>query len=508
MLNAIAEDGEDIVFSDGSRTPKSRFSAESMANIAAQISKMRAGSNPADHLVDPDWGKGFLGDAMVKPEMPAAPAAKGGVIDVAVPTSLAPAPLLGQQQPAAAPAPVMTQPQQQPMAQPAAGGIPMAEHSQTTTTHTQQDPAAVQRLHGAQDALAASVMEGAQVGVKKAAEESVIRQQAAADLAKQDADNANKLLLDENAIEAAQVERRKMLNDLSATQKDPDRTWKRKGMGAKIAAAIFIAFDQFGSALAGRPGGTAYGMIRKEIEDDLDAQDKEIQIKRDKINAQDNLIAQIERQGLRGLQARSVARQHMLENVAMRIEATAAKYGGLQANANAAQTVAQLRAAAAAEEEHARRRQTVVVKSRAPAITPEQMQKLNEDERERFVPSVGGVARTKQDAQKLIEYDAQHGDIVGQLTDLKKLVDKHGNESFGEMSNQMAQDYTRVVVSMKELLKLGVLSGPDLKLLEAQVANPTDFLALGTRTSKRLGTLIQSLNKSRERTFRRYGMIK
>ena len=516
---AIRDEGDSIVFSDGKRAPKSQFSASSLAKFADQIDKLRGNNVPnalrpggfMSNFINEDTVTGVpqVGAPSAAMPLPTPQIAPGMAVDLNAPPPTVPqAPLLGQQPTPAAPAlqapapPTQAQPQTQ-----GSGGMPTVENMQQSVSYQMPDKEAQAKRERAQADYEASILDGAKEGAKVAAAQSVIRDQASADAQRQAEKAANDQLVFDNQLELANQDRIKAQNELMSFKKDPDRFWKERGTGARIAAGIAVALGAFGSALTGSRN-TAFDLINQAIERDLDAQEADYRVKRDRVNIADNSYAQMRQRGLDERVARDSIRSLGLQSTAAKLEAAAAKSGDKLVMAKANEEVQRLRTAAAASDESAARRTIQIVKARQPALTAEQMQKMSEDERERYVPSIGGLAPTKALAQKLVEYDASNADVVGQLNDLKSLVDKHGNESFGHVSNEMEGMYMRAITTMKELEKLGVLSGPDEKLLRAQVADPTNFFGIGSNTSKRLGSLIQHLNASRERVFRRYGMLK
>lgn len=400
---------------------------------------------------------------------------------------------------AAAPPPVTPKTVAPPMA------IPMAEHTQTTTGQVLHDPTAVKRLQGAEADVQAAVLEGAKTGAAKAAEMATVREQSIAHQKELDAQAANDELVQQNRIEGAVIEQRKMLDDLSKSKKDPDRIWKERGTGARIAAAIGMALGAFGAALTGGRNG-AMDIVNSAIDRDLDAQESEIQVKRDKINIQGNLIAQIRQSGVDERSARSMARQHYLEQTAATLESKAAA-SPADVQQNAVMTVAQLREKAEAEAEQRKQITTQTVKAKAPAYSPMDLQKMNEEERKRFVPDAGGLALDAGQAAKMNEYAAAHNKIVGKIQALQALVDKHGNETFPTTAKaEMVQLFNGITTDMNKEAGLGAMSGSDRELIQGQIADPTKFWARGVTTSKLLGALLNTFGEAKLHTYQAYGL--
>lgn len=67
---------------------------------------------------------------------------------------------------------------------------------------------------------------------------------------------------------------------LTATKVDRDRVWKDKGWGAGILSAIAVSLGEFGSKLSGGQNG-AMMMIERMIDRDIEAQQQDLQTRRD-----------------------------------------------------------------------------------------------------------------------------------------------------------------------------------------------------------------------------------
>jgi hypothetical protein len=239
-----------------------------------------------------------------------APAAQPQAVEAAAPSTATTPPTTG------ATPQTTTQPTQQQAA-------PMASATQFKDSYTATDPLKEAQARLSQVALEGEVQKGAELGAAKAAEERVIRQQRQQDMQAMAAKDANDQMVQENRLEQMQIDERKALDDLSNTKKDPERYWKEKGTGARIAAGIAVAFGAFAASMTGMRNG-ALDIINSAIDRDLDAQESEIKIKRDKVDAQGNMIARFERQGASRQNARLMARQAYLEDTAMKIADKAA----------------------------------------------------------------------------------------------------------------------------------------------------------------------------------------
>ncbi len=247
-----------------------------------------------------------------------------------------------------------------------AASIPMVEQSQTVSGSTYHDPKAVKRLEQAQAEVVKDVEEAGRLGAAKAEEVRAFRDATAQHLKDEEARAANAMLVDENRLEMMQLDERKALEDLAKQKKDPQRLFKERGTVASIAAGIGVALGAFGAALTGTRNA-ALDIINAAIERDLDAQEREIQIKREKVNLQGNLIARFERMMGNRQNARSLARQHYLQDVAFQLESKAAA-APEEVKLAAKQNADVLRTNAAAENDKRKERHTQTIKGRQPLL--------------------------------------------------------------------------------------------------------------------------------------------
>ena len=90
---------------------------------------------------------------------------------------------------------------------------------------------------------------------------------------------------------------------------------------------------------------------------------------------------------------------------------------------------------------------------------------------------VEGQRPTATDAKKMKEGNQAKKIISDQLIEYKKLVEKHGSETFGgSASNKMSQRLKIIQLNAKNLEELGALQAPDIEILEKMLPDATDFL--------------------------------
>lgn len=88
-----------------------------------------------------------------------------------------------------------------------------------------------------------------------------------------------------------------------------------------------------------------------------------------------------------------------------------------------------------------------------------------------------GAMPTADDAKKVKAALVQRDNIVNSLDKLEKMVESEGTEAFswGSESSNMAQLATDARMGAKDLYQLGVLTGPDMELLESVIPDPSDW---------------------------------
>lgn len=106
---------------------------------------------------------------------------------------------------------------------------------------------------------------------------------------------------------------------------------------------------------------------------------------------------------------------------------------------------------------------------KAPDAAPDQ-------DPEKAVPGwqqTGEVTPTKVEAQKLREAEGTKRGLQAQLANYKNLISKYGTiELTGTGSAKLENAYNTILLNLKELEKLGVLTGPDVGLLTAELGDP------------------------------------
>lgn len=415
------------------------------------------------------------------------PAPQGGFAPVATPTPVAPTP----------------------------AAIPMVEQTQMTRATTIDNEAAKAKADKAQAGLETAILEGAKTGAAQAAQEAAYREQGATEVARLNAqaianEQARQKRIDDELTTYQQLGR-----ELSQGSKvDPDRFWKERGTAARIGGAIAIALGAFGSSLTGGRN-TALDIINDAITRDIDAQKNEIEVKKDKINVQGNLIAQLRAKGVEERVAESLARQRALDQTAERIAAATSKVdaNGQTIASNkvmqqAQTTIAGLRLQSAQEEEKRKAIAVQNVTAKHPAYSPADLAKMDQEKLKRFVPDVNSFAPSEEIAKEAIKFNAEHRKVSAQIEKLKTMVAQYGNESLPTVAKaKMQQLRMMILTGLKDQEKLGAMSDSDRELLEQQIADPTKWFTRGSTTVKLLDDIQDTLNTARMSKFQAYGLV-
>ena len=139
-----------------------------------------------------------------------------------------------------------------------------------------------------------ATIEGAAAGAKAAAEEAAYHEQQTALLKKQEAEVVAEEQRREKAMAEQQAKVDQALSDYGSMKIDPDRYWHNKSTGEKVLAGIAIALSSIGQGLQAVGGvaapNQAMKVISDSIERDIEAQKMDIQLKRDQVQGQQNIL--------------------------------------------------------------------------------------------------------------------------------------------------------------------------------------------------------------------------
>ena len=299
----------------------------------------------------------------------------------------------------------------------------------------------------------------------------------------------------------AQKEREdKLLNDINtmneqyrAVEIEPNRIFKNTSTGAKILAAISVGL---GAYAAGMTGGRNYAMeiIDSAIENDIQAQKLELQQKGAAIDDKRNLLNDLINQGMSESEAEEASRLMLLQKAKRTLDERLLDIKDARMKEDAknldeslklkiAETQANLMMKAIPQERMVTETKLLpTAKLSAELAQMKENAKLTAQRRfqeEQGLPKKERDARTVQgyiglapdptDARKMREAVAGSNAIIKQLEDLIKHREKYGFEILNRKAVEEGVSLaTTVALELKSepFFNLGVLTGPDLKLIE------------------------------------------
>lgn len=226
-----------------------------------------------------------------------------------------------------APATVMQQPRPMPAAPPAGGGggFALPPIGINSARDEREMAAANQQAQGA-------IQKQADVAAQRAQAEAAIREDAQL---KRDA----RLKEIDGRIASNQQRADKLSADIASSQVDPNHFWASKSTGQKVASTIAIILGGLGQGLLRSNSNAVIDLMNKQIGDDIEAQ-------RVNLGKKQSLLGDYLKQGNDLQQSRELAAADMKDILAGQLAASAAKFGGPEAQALAQQQAAQLKATA------------------------------------------------------------------------------------------------------------------------------------------------------------------
>jgi hypothetical protein len=299
---------------------------------------------------------------------------------------------------------------------------------------------------------------------------------------------------------------------ISSFEVDPDRIWKEKGTGAKVVAAIGAALGAMGSALTGGPNA-ALSIIENAIDRDVQAQRDELGKRMRGMDDLRGSLAAARSMTNDAVEAELGARILGREAAMAKLEGIRAQGLGEEADARAEQLAGELMSSTAMLQaqlaQHAQDRVTVSSSSRRVpgqqitrgmmAAQEEERLGFQEHDPERYVPEAGGNARTVDEAKELRSATAEAGSLRRLLNRAASIAEGKEGSKISPADRKRAEALGReiqLVLKSPAFLKLGILTGPDLELLEQispsnpaqifQVGNANMYRDIATRTQNSL----------------------
>jgi len=343
----------------------------------------------------------------------------------------------------------------------------------------------------------------------------------------------------EARIQAQKEREDKLLNDINtlneqyrAVEIEPNRIFKNASTGAKILAALSVGLGAYAASMT---GGKNYALeiIDGAIEDDIQAQKLELQQKGASIDDKRNLLNDLIKRGLSEAEAEEASRLMLLQKVKRTLEEKLldikdarkkeeAKNIDEQLKIKIAETKANLMMKAIPQERMVTETKLMPtaklsvelaqMKENAKLTAQRQFQEeqgLSKKEKDaRTVQGYIGLAPDPTDARKMREAKAGSDAIIKQLDALIAFREKHGFE----MLNRKVVDAgislaTTVALELKSepFFNLGVLTGPDLDLIESTM--PLDPTEASFSVIPRYRSVIEYIKMKRDLKAAGLGLI-
>jgi len=338
----------------------------------------------------------------------------------------------------------------------------------------------------------------------------------------------------------AQKEREdKLLNDINtlneqyrAVEIEPNRIFKNTSTGAKILAAISVGLGAYAASMT---GGRNYAMeiIEGAIADDIQAQKLELQQKGAAIDDKRNLLNDLINQGMSESEAEEASRLMLLQKAKRTLDERLLDIKDARMKEDAknldeslklkiAETQANLMMKAIPQERMVTETKLLPTAKLSAELAQmkenaklsaqrkfQEEQGLSKKERDaRTVQGYNGLAPDPTDARKMREAKAGSDAIIKQLEALIAFREKHGFEMLNrKVVDEGVSLATTVALELKSepFFNLGVLTGPDLDLIESTM--PLDPTEASFSVIPRYRSVIEYIKMKRDLKAAGLGLI-
>lgn len=283
---------------------------------------------------------------------------------------------------------------------------------------------------------------------------------------------------------------------------DPNRYWSNLGTANKIGASISMILGSLGGALSGTDN-VALKIIDKTIDNDIEAQKKNID--------QANNLYRTNLEAVKSEQeAYNITKAQMIGNAEQVLKQKLATATSKEAIAQGQMALAKMQLA---KQELLQKSavDTVVqaAQSNPKLLTPEIVEKLPAEQRERAVPGYG-IALSKPGAEKMrMEIVPQMESSVQMINDLMNLRQKYGREITNrDVVNEANTLRAFLRGQMRTfLVGPGAVTESEQKILDSVIADPTKILSTDSGTMAALQSLKTSIQKSFANQARANGLV-
>lgn len=245
--------------------------------------------------------------------------------------------------------------------------------------------------------------------------------------------------------------------DVNSKKLDSRRWWKDKSTGDKVLTMVGMAL----SAVNPNSFQNAMTAIDKTIERDINDQKSDIETGRMKLQDAKTLYAENIRRFGDERAALAATRMMNADVIKNQLNANLAGVKGEVAKANGLKMLGQV-------EQYQQNQKVQMMKL---------LKDAQKDTRGLQVAGFQGQAPSEKDASDLRSMNATAMTTLDSLKELEKITKTPGKSLDRELRSRGAQLSQDIQLSLKEIKKLGVLSGDDAKRLDDYIQDPTSFFS-------------------------------
>lgn len=246
-------------------------------------------------------------------------------------------------------------------------------------------------------------------------------------------------------------------DDVNSKKVDSRRWWKDKSTGDKVLTMIGMAL----SAVNPNSFQNAMSAIDKTIDRDINDQKADIENGRAKLQDAKTLYAENIRRFGDERAALAATRMMNADVIKNQLNANLAGVKGEVAKANGLKMLGQV-------EQYQQNQKVQLMKL---------MKDAAKDSRGLSVAGFQGQAPSQKDASDLASMNATAMTTMDSLNQLEKITKTPGKSLDRELRSRGAQLAQDIQLSLKEIKKLGVLSGDDARRLDDYIQDPTSFFS-------------------------------
>jgi len=296
-------------------------------------------------------------------------------------------------------------------------------------------------------------------------EEDQIRRTAEADMAKIDEQRNSQRAEVQNQIDSEFTAVKERFDALENEKVDPDKFWKDQGSWGSVRSILAIALGGIGQSLAGGEN-KALQIIDKQIERDINAQEKNIDLKKSRANSSLNLFQNYQNIMKNKEDARDATKLEYLQRYKMSIENMASRYKKPEVEQNFLNFKNQLDAQMAAtraklEESRQRKATNRVLSGNTGSVQDEKIQSAIDelqqspekadreranDLRDRYIPGLGISPASKETVTEFRKYKQE---VQPAIEGAKRILQFTNS---GEFSRLSPNDRARVATELKALV--------------------------------------------------------